>query len=772
MSDFQFDDWFNGAPNVALRPSFQFDFWFQNAPVLQLPAETEESCPPTDTGIDVRLYNSSNKRMQFNPDWLDSIDFEYLERGGYGQGSISLLATWEDIQLSGSEHFDIYLLGEFAYRGFVRISQNEIANPERCNPTLYGLMETLNNWIVTRKYAYGCDADISTVFSDLIADFVNVSGRLGGLLATADVETIGKTVTTFDAVGKTVTQAINQLCDLAPGQAIWGFDVDATTPVPLSQPYFRAKSQTVAYRHVVGGNVEAFTYPRDTSAIVNRLFITGGKADKPNLLTNGDFNDPRPASETINNLIQDYSFENGSWWTLNAGATIKDPTIGATARGAARTGSHWLELDQTGENAVSPFMKMDYTQVYEMSAWSRYEDAVNSAGDTIDILVQGYDSGGSVVALAFAQVLAFDPAGDIYKNRTFDVDFRAYPTVAKVKATITGSGGTASNDGILVDDVGFWPKCSQGQFGWRHNLDGNAVVDELDWVHKTGPTPFRRGYSVKLDASGIAISSDALTIYTPKEQYVPVRPNERCTVIVWWQTNGAGNGVISIGATPIKSDGSQDTLQESAQITANPSSWQVLTFPIQTASDTVSLQVFIRLRSKKGSGEYPIYIGAAMLVQGGDPVEVLNDDDFWKGENYELLIDVTDPDLAGLLVTSDCDAEDSIADHGEHETLITNDNVINRATGIALATDYFKAHGCPKVQGALTIRGPEELMKQAGTVKLVNLPDAPPPLFPTRIRYVVNGAGGIVMTADLGNDRPELATLLALPNRVRPGFEG
>lgn len=912
---------------------------------------------PAGHESDVRLY-SSNGLRKLLPD-VDEIDFEYLERGGYGQGSVSLLATWEEVQLTGNERIDVYLLGEFAYRGYIRINQNDIADPERANFTFYGLIELMDRWRVTRKYAYGCAVDLSQVFTDLIDDYVDVSDRKLGIVI--DAQAVGVTIKDFDATGKSVAQAINQLCDFAPGQCIWGSDVDASLN---DRVYFRPKNLLTEYTHIIGKNVTAFIYPRDTSTIVNRAFITGGPVTQPNLAPNGSFEQIAPSSAEVNNYLLDYSFEDGTpsaQWTLAGGATVK--TVGdATAHGSARTGKRWLELDGNGETAKQTF-NVNYLQQYFFSMWCRYEDAVLSVGRQVTVIIEGLNAALAVVTTD-TLIAYFDPESAVYTEHTAPFDFLLFSTVVKARITIETNAGTASNDGILVDDVGVWPDCSEGQQCWRMNLTGAATLNDLDWDIKSSPTPKHGGYSVKLHPANIAGSSDYMDIAIPKVCYPSVAPNERYTLLVWWQTAGGGSTSFSIGVTPIKTDGTQDTVQQSATITGNPSVWTLQTLDIQTGTDTAQLQIFLRARANTA-----IYFDAVMLVQGELPQDVTDYSDYWAGADYELVAAANDDELAGLLdpvvndvfdrfidqtgqqlefhfgeidatwspnidfahlgygvitrenrlrpndtlgdssglqfasgqtetteydvdwvlhvktlisqrspggvarlqetaasatlnyyaayynhgatrielrksvagavttlgtytvtlvagetyrfklrvlttgvklflegvervtstdttislqpkghagviypnsgaaftdeagyhldnfrvheVSDECNPEYSIANFGEREADASNEDIKNHSLAVAFAESYFKANSCPRVQASLTVKGPVTLMKQEGAVRLVNLPDPPPPLFPSRIQYRINGAEGIVMTAELGNERPELATLFA-----------
>lgn len=906
--------------------------------------------------------------------WFDEIEFEYLERGGYGEGSLSMLATWEELSLTGNERVDVYILGELAYRGYVRVNEKSMADSERCKITLNGLIEQLGQWQVKRRYAYGCAPDISQVFSDIAGDYVAVTGRMPAIVI--DAEDIGLELSKFDSNGKSVAQAFNSLCDLAPGQAIWGVDTD---PSGNDRIYIRPRTLERTYTFVVGKNVSAFTYPRDTSAIVNRILLTGGAVEQPNLIFNGDFSDVLPSSAEVNNLLIEPSFEDNTAgkWVLGGGAAIKTAGANATCRGAARTGQKWLELDQNGETAKQT-IKIDYATQYQFGMWVRYEDSVLSAGRQVKVSLEGLDVSNSTVTSATI-LDYFDPGSDVYSLHTAVFDFIGFPTVTQVRITIQTNAGTASNDGIIVDDVGVWVYCSAGQNGWRMNLDGAATVDTLDLM-VTSPAPKSGGYCVKLKPADIALSSDVLELYQPKANRVSVKPNERYTMGVWIQTNSLGSASFSFGVAGYKSDGTLGNIINSAGTSAttveyattalNTSDWTLFTLPIITGSDTAQLQPFLRGRSNA-----VVYFSAAFVVEGECPTDFTTHGDYWPGDVYTAIFDVEDIDVGGpttygsdnfpvaradldlepgwskngasattmvvntlsgsapefcaqgpgrdgftamyyrdditiptneyvvrgtfriflnahgggsmkvgiggrlstsaitgyvlyyddggstpglewslsrfvagaetVLATyaatyaatatvvaelvigepaggvthisvyldgvlvmdyyefdvitsigvaglyeknsgtpgvgitefavlsrratdnepiSDCSIDASITTWGEHEQPVSNEQVVNHDLAVAFAKSYFAANACPKVQASLTIHGPTALMRQEGAVKLVNLVDAPDPLFPSRVRYRLNGADGLVMTAELGNEMPESADWLGAQN--------
>lgn len=721
---------------------------------------------------EARLYDahdpSTGKRKAYGPDGYDfqdlinQLNFEIQEKGGYGGGSIEFMGAWEDVDLEGTERVDVWLWDAPAYRGYLRVFQKDIASPEFARPQFYGMVGILDEWKVRRKYAYGCDTDVATIARDIALDYVAITGRFPNVSLDMST-TVGATLKEYDGRGKSVAECFNELCDLAPNLAIWGAEMDSARPIPGDTLYFRPRPTETAYVVAVGDNVEAFTYPRDTHEIVNSLKITGGPVLQPNLAPNGSFEEIKPASEDNGNLLIDHDFEannSGGQWQLLTGsgsdASIKQSGAGADAFGAGRSGQYWGEIDTANEEIYQE-VNIISGRRYEASVWARLEDGTANTGT---LYLEGRTSAGALVVTVSVALTGLTTT---YKRFSVDLDLASYATVAKLRYRVVSNAGTANNDGILVDDCGVYEYCSVAQEFWEVNANGNATISDLDWDYD-GPVEPRTGeYMVKIDAANIALSTDYVEIYNRIVNAPSVDPNERYTLLVWWHTNGAGtptNDALSIGAVSINSSGVQGTTFQSDtfEIAAGPPSTfaaatQCATLAITTESTTAKLQLFVRVRTNE-----VMYIDDVMLVKGEVPEEVLSYGGYWPADTYERYIDVEDSLLTGSL---DTDVDDSITDYGQHDDEMDNQLVTDRQTAIAFAAGVFNARALPKVEGSLTIYGARKLIRHEGLLRLVNLPSAPAALWPARSSYTVTG-DAITCSVELGNQRPELASLLLL----------
>jgi hypothetical protein len=692
---------------------------------------------------------------------VSELNFEIQERGGYGSGSCRFLAEWDQVGLAGTERVDVWLWDEPAYRGYLRVAQRLMDSPEVAAPTFYGMVALLDGYQVKRKLAYGCATDIATIFRDLALAYVKQADRFPDITIEAG-EAIGVTLTEYDGRGKSVAEAFNELCDLAPAQCIWGVEMDSARPIPGDTLYIRPKPADPAYIYAIGDNVRALTYPEDTNEVANRLIIEGGPVEQPNLAVNGGFEQLMPASESQGNWLLNESFDDladpSVHWTL-AGP---DPTIqfpgNPGASGSARTGDHWLELDEVDESASQTVFIVP-GRAYTAACWARLESSDEPNAFTLTL--EGLNAADGVVTSVYATFNSVStPALDsaVYHRYTVDDDWSAEPTVVKARITVTAGGGSHADDGVLIDDLGIYETCGVAQETWRAIPTGDATIVDLDWDSTgTATTPPRSGgLCVHLQCDGIAVSADTGELYYLPSKSPSVQARERYSLALWWHVDGEGAGVddaLSIGAVSIDSANNQGTVWESATAIGNPSGWTLIRLDIMTESDTARLQLFIRARTERN-----LYLDDVMLVQGEVPEEVEEDGGYWTGESYERTIDVEDALLTGML---DADVEDSIALYGEREAPASNELITDLETMLAFASGQFNARSLPRIEAVLEIFAARELIAQAGRVRLINLPSPPPALWPARSNYTISPTS-IDIRVELGNQRPDLQSLLAV----------
>jgi hypothetical protein len=715
-------------------------------------------------GWEVRLYDSTGKRRGLPAGCISELDFEVLERGGYGRGSLRMLATWEEIGLVGGERVDVYIDGALQYRGIVQIPERSVSGSgEEHSPTMYGRMEQLNGYHSSRQYAYGVPKDLADVFSDIVADYIAVSGRLPSVVV--DAQAIGVHVQTFDARGKKLRDALNALCDIAPGQCIWGFDTVLSGGVYVDRIYIRPMPTTVGYRlSLRGGEGHSLQYSSDIGSIENRLFIKGGKVAKPNLVKNGSFETPAPNSETVGNLLKDYSAEIGDpAWSLSAGASVK----GAGDFGGPRTGTRWWEFDNAGEK-LEQTVFIDYLTLYTFTGWARYEDAAHP--QVLSVQVDGVNAGGTVLATAVYLTGPngwFDPGGDTYVRFVLGCNFTAWPTIVAARVRVQAiaasgySGGSGSNDGVLVDDMAFYETQGVSDPSWIYQLYGGAKRTAMDWEYKGPPTPYHGGYCVKAQANGTVAGTDFMLLRSTYDSRITVRPNNRYSFVVFsYPQSALLTAAFRLVIFEYKSDGTLQQTDVSDLMGWSSLAWKPWRFQVVMNAATVAVELAIRL-----DNDNIHYFDAVWFGELEEPDELsAATGGYWEVDTYERVIDVTNADLADSTKTGgtviSADAAASITTYGEREAEASNTEIVDYPTALAYAVGHFNAHAVPKVQGPITINNARQIVKPDGLVRIINLPNPPAAAFPSRIRTKIGADGFISQDMDLGTERPELADLL------------
>lgn len=706
---------------------------------------------PIGSGPDVRLYDSAGKRKYLPP--ITHVSYEVLEKGGFGKGSIESFIAWDGLVLVGNERVDVYYNGTLRYRGYVRIPERHIVGSgETASPTLGGLMDRIGKYQVRRRYAYGAPVDLSVLFADILDDEVTISSRLPTVVS--DIQTVGVTISVFDAVGKTVRDAFDSICDIAPNLCIWGFDVDGTAPVPLDRAYIRPRPTATLYKPSIGKEIDSLTYSEDVTQVVNTLRpLHGGKVKYSNLAPNPSFENPQPNSELVGNLVTDYSFENGDpAWTVTG--TIKTAPGDYPATG--RTGAKWVECDQAGEKAEQIVTGIDYTKVYVASAWARRESPTTA--NTLTFEVEGLNAASSVVqtvTIANAQ----DPgAGGIYVRYYGDVDFTSNPTIVKARVRVKSLAGSASNDGIDFDDIALYIKNGVAQTAWTASAVGLAVVSDLDWAVKTTPAtdrlPWHGGYCIKATPSGIVTSADYIQIYPITNSRVQLKPSTPYTILVYVRGEDAGgtnNIAISVGVVEYKSDGTVAQTSEGPIMAATAyDTWHRETAPFTTNINTAAAAPFVRVRANTIH-----YIDAVMLVERGTPDNV-DSGVYWETDTFEWTVDVT----SSQLISMSAAALASITNYGVQEGTPDNSSITDLPTAQIFASQYLNANAVPQLDNPLVLHEPTSLVNIDGLVKILNLPSAPDAAFPSRIETEFGQDGFITQTVLLSNARPELTDML------------
>ncbi len=733
------------------------------------------------TGWHVRLYAPSlddpTKWVQKQLPRVSRVSVTKLEMGGCTEGSFELIEAWELNNLTGLERLDLYYHGKLYWRGFATRPKRSVTAAEHKSPAFFGLAVRMDRWKGNRRYAYGAPTDIADVFEDILNDFVKIADRMPDLVIERPTS-VGTKIQTFDTNGKGIATALNSLCAIAPGQCAWQGE---PTPEGLDRARMFTRlsgtaniGQKPAVKGVGGpvGEVVQWGYDEDYESIINTVRILGDPVAQPNRLKNGSFEEPLPNSETIGNLLSDYSFESGgSGWTITG--TVKSASGGDF--GGPRTGDKWLEVDTNGEKGEKT-VAIDYQVPLVVGCYGRRE----TAGTPRDLIItaEGLNAGSAVVT-TFTQTVT--PSDATYQRYILSsgglsyISFAAYSTVTQLRFRVETNGGSAANDGVNVDDCFAYEYNGVSSSGWRATNFGAAKRTQEDWQTHTLPSvdtaPYHGGLCLKAQASGAgATVNDYRQYHQTEDARVQVRPSTpyHLTVAIRGETVGGGDALsYSFGVIPYKADGTALTTQESATFSGTASAaWGIVGFAFTTPADTALVEVFFRLRNN-----VIFYLDAFFLCEGNAPSEILaGAGGYWPGETYERTINVENADLANATKMGDVaggtvislEASQSLDTYGESKQDESVQGVTDYDSALAFAVYYLNNRAVAKLFGTLVRRDPLIPVPFDGkSVRLINLPIPPPALHPAAVHLELD-QDGATETIELGREKPELMGLLGL----------
>jgi hypothetical protein len=719
--------------------------------------------------VDVRVYNASGRRVHFPQQYLTEISFDIGERGGCLTGSITTELEWQNFVLTGQEYVDIRLWGssQVLFRGWARQPQSELKTPESVTLSLFGLMTLLNGYQCRRDYTFAA-ADIGDVFTAVANDLVVRPGRWPGLvLDTSGVSVLGISVDVFNASGNNFSDAMNALCDLAPGQLVWGCDVDGAGNNRLYlRPRADAVSSSPIVSYGVGGKVTAFVYPRDANQVVNRIFVTGGKIvapNLPNLVNNPSFETPTQPGETTSNLLENPSFEmiNGVAPTLPVFWQVTGSPNPSLAQGNGRTGQNALNLPPGSTISQQVMVPSTLPVPISQACWANIPPGGTGI---LYMILTAYNSAGTVIgsynpgAYTFA---ASSVGAYVYQHfmQTWTPPVGTAWLVAQVAAD------SSSSTGMNLDDVAVWTEAPTNQ-GWALGIPSNAYCLAIDWAHgredvPNSPPPFEPGCTMlKIEAIITGGAGSFLELTSTVDSRPSINTYSTYTALFRVAADARGP---AIGCYPVVRVWGNDN---KLQITVGPGfpagtgtpiptmippdgQWHTVAYQFTVSGTSASIDMVLRIAS---SGT--LYVDAAQLIRGawgGAFGQTLyTNDDTYRGTR-----DVMSADVSGSLTP---DAAGSITDWGERESQVSNDNVVDEATMTAFAISYLQAHATPAVQARLTVDGADAPLPIGSLARLLNLPGAPPPLPIAKVSYRIGNT--IVLDADLNNERPDQAVLL------------
>ncbi len=695
--------------------------------------------------VDIRLYSADGKRKSLPQGWITTASFEIGERGGCLTGSLEVDAPWEQLAIDGTEYVDIRLWGEVLYRGYVRTPQQELATPERATLNTIGLMELLNGFLIPRDFCYGTPQNIDVLFRDIITFYATPNLPGGAVqISTAGVVGTGILVQQMSLSGKTVSQAFNAICDAAPGQLIWGADVDS---LGRNRLYLHPRTQAIGYRFSVGGEVTAFVYPRDATQVVNRVHVTGAKADPalgypPNLMPDASFEDCVLPGELTSNVLLNPSFDldNGGTRPGAGWQAQGDPSIDGTYARSSPNAAVFDDNPSAPEGSYQDIAVSGGAPV-NASFWG-----MTIAGETWDFefILQYFDVANTLLD---SVTLTGTPAADnVYRHYQLTWANPVAATATYLRYVIRTTGGSGAH-GLNVDDCSMWFPGVLNAGSWEAAGGLNGNFHSVDFANAGTPgviAPYDGGLMVKALPN---IFGAGATPYSEIRVTLADRPAIKSNLAYMLTAHVRVLGVdadIKVGANLYIDDALDFTSVSSATTIHAADGWVDLQFGLTAGGLSNKIQPFVRFETNN----VEVYVDAVGLYEGNAEPDL-----YYPGDTIMAARSVSD--YSGSVSAA---ANASLATWGLREVPVSQDTITTKALLDAYCPSYFDAFAVANVQARLEIDGAVRAINLDGTVKLLNLPSPPPALFPSKVRYDVGET--IKVSADLNNERPDLAILL------------
>ncbi|MCE5199812.1 MAG: hypothetical protein ABFD54_08895 [Armatimonadota bacterium] len=676
--------------------------------------------PPVPADL-VRIYGADGKRKRFPNRLIESLDWELIEQGYFGTANIRLKDEFDagDADVSGGDLVEIWLDSQLRYRGYVGIPEQQLTIPERKSITAYGRAERLNSIIIGKRYVFPGGADISQAFARVATEFI--ATRIPNL--EFDIQSVGFDVENLSLERITAREAMNTLVEQAARRAVWGFDVNPATG--NDRIFLRPKSNTVKYKHQIGGRVSQYSYPPDYSQIVNKVFLTGAEAKYPNLILNASFEQPKEPDINDGNLVQNPSFEQNAVWVSNFGM-----------------------LRQTNPYTGSWFMHMDGMDNGGL-AWTQQSDIEITAGRTYKCEFMQYGKVGENTL--YAELSFYNEGGDLLNTKRYpsfgyitsmgtyqSCGFSAIAPANAVKCQIKFTNAVIATTELAgIDDVAIYDASNVAQEGWKIEQGGGDVT--LDWAYDLDS---KHGYYcvyIKADLG----TNEYVRILQTKAARISVKAKQQYQYSAWVKNLAASDVAVKMGIYDTKWNEKSKTLAPG---------WNFITWDAAgytPADDVDGVQVGFKLE-----------VDAEILVDAtyfGYYHDLGDGSAYIAGTNYEFVISTDD-----TFVQTDTELPDevkgSIANYGLREALEAVDGISDSIQAQNWAKGYFGIKAQPVVAHRVDLTNWNKEIKPDGLFKLLGSTIAP--AFPVRVRYKLGGDNLLNVSLDLNTERPTFEGLL------------
>lgn len=726
----------------------------------------------------VIITSATGGRRSVPPEAVGAAQWNEEFYGGYNDFSLQLnCRTTELPAIAVTDRVEVFCSGVLEYRGYIQERGRQIGVPDSLLIKGYGLLFNLSLITCTAPIFLTSSADLVDAFDAIVTNWVRPV--FSSAVLPTDTVLTGVSVRTFDATGKTVQEALNDICDLSAGTVHWGVGVDPGTGKDLL--YLRLVGDRTRVISVPGAAVSASAGDTNAADVANALWLTGGTMEpqNQNLLTNADFEqvtDPGDADSfgvALGNLLTNPGFEVGGigsgwgltgWTQVGSGASAKhngDSDGGADGDAGdppAYSGDWCIELSDSTEEAQQAIGVVQAGREYGFRGYARPSDIYTAT--TGQVFIEWYDAGARLIRQD--QILC--PVTTASWQR-WEGLFIAPPLATNALVRLK-----CFDLHTMWDAISFWDNDEPAQAGWTQHTTGVATC-LMDW--NDSDPPLHGVYDIEATVSGTDGTTSNEAVITPVA-LVPVVPGAKYVFFAWAKTTSNPHS----GHLRLKfflADGI--TYATDPTYSTPPPQFYSFGFTGTGIPDWTSGFVF-------GTAPRTAALATVEMVMWSDGI--------WKWDALTMMDDRGLADLmpvgsvapgdgtapyqpdgplylyfrAGDEISSmeDSEAHDSVSDFGLREGRESADSIITFANAKKFAHAYLLRRSKADVRPTVTVEGPDMDLRTGDNIRLLG-PDGPAlsdgKILPVaRIRGTIDNGGKLSRACELGKPQPTFQGLM------------
>ena len=443
---------------------------------------------------------------QVNPDLVTQIAWDYQEQGGLAQIAATLAVSWETTGIAAGDYMEAWVLGETVprARGIVSTPERHLDLKETQTLIAFGRMADMDKTLDYKVIFHpsGSPQDLSYYAAELLSDYQKrkAVGSAFAPVLDIDVQVTGSNLESLTLAPGSVRSGMDQLYAQAGGNVVWGWDVHPVTG--NDRFYLRPRTYAVGAQFFVGQNVKLLTSPSELVPVTNAVYLKGGPAKYPNLITNASFEQPTNPSSDSGSLLLNGGFELPSnststggdtsiqSWTGSGSITRNTHDASTNHNASPHSGQWYLLLDSTGKSA-SQEVTVSQNTPYVATIFARAENGLHLPAGLMTIT--GRDASDNVTETPVGGVLALAPqsatwtggaASSVVGSDSLQTSVVfTNPSTVKARVSLTCTSSAGAGFGLCLDDVTFGPAGAVGQYGWSTHLQNpGSAANAFNWI--------------------------------------------------------------------------------------------------------------------------------------------------------------------------------------------------------------------------------------------------------------------------------------------------